>query len=106
MLNEAMAKHNALYSELLSLIVDLHNYHYACMKKKDPEVGRRFRGCIKKIISVEKQLHRSSIELYDARRQDTKDTLVQKREERAYRKANPLKAGRPRKIRNDINTTN
>jgi hypothetical protein len=103
MSDEELKKYQALYSKFLEEVVNLHKVHILFLKF----YGRRTKFDIhrinKSIITIQKELHKSSTRAYDEHRNNTKEKLANKRLERAHRKANPLKRG-PKK-KNDMGTS-
>jgi hypothetical protein len=85
------------YDLILETMVELHNKHMIYKKNFGRESVRELRKVAKKLAILHKELQESSLSSYRENRNNTKERLAQKRTDRAYRKENPLKRGRPRK---------
>lgn len=104
MSNEKMQKYKDLYSQYIDYAVKLHNYHQVFMNHIGLESGKAVRTSLRNMARLERELQKASLEAYKEHRQNVKDQASQRRAERAWRKANPKKMGRPKKdVKNDNN---
>lgn len=94
MSNEELQRYRDLYSKYIDYAVKLHNYHHTFLTHMGLETGKSVRVTIRDMIALQKQLRDASMAAYKEHRRNTSERLAQKRAERAYRKANPLKKGR------------
>lgn len=89
-----MEHYKALYSKYIEHAVELHNYHQVFINNVGEESGQSVRSNIRNMIRLEKELQKASLAAYQEHKQNNRDRRQRLREERAYRKANPLKRGR------------
>lgn len=104
MSTEELEKYKALYSQFLEEVVNLHNAHYSFLKYSGRETKLKVRKIVKNIIKLQKDMYKGCSLAYNERRENSKEYFANKREDRAYRKANPLPKGRKKK--NDNNKSN
>lgn len=97
MSNENLERYKKLYSEYIDHAVNVHNYHLVFINTLGLESGKTVRSSLKYMIRLERELQKASLDAYKEHRKQISDTLAKKREERAWRKANPKQPGRPKK---------
>jgi hypothetical protein len=93
------------YSNMLVEIVNLHNLQITYLKYFGRDTGSEVRKQFKKLAKLHKELQKKNLASYFEHRENTKAKLANKRLERAYRKANPKKAGRKKKNEQHNSTT-
>lgn len=103
MSNEKMEHYKALYSKYIEHAVELHNYHQVFINHVGEESGQSVRSNLRNMIRLERELQKASLAAYLEHKQNNRDKRQRLREERAYRKANPLKRGRPKKEKKNDN---
>lgn len=97
MSNTEYERYLKTYTLILETMVELHNKNVIYKKNFGRLSVRELRRVAKKLAVLYKELQDSSLSSYREHRNNTKERLAQQRKDRAYRKAHPLKAGRPRK---------
>lgn len=97
MSNKELLKFKTKYSKFLEETVNLHNQYMLFLENYSRQSGFSFRRIVKEIITVQRDLKKLSLSSYLEHRDNTKEKLSNKRKDRAYKKANPPKRGRPKK---------
>lgn len=100
MSTEELEKYNLLYSRFLKEMVDMHNAHLTFIKFRGRETLFIVRRHHKQIIKTQKELYKLTGKVYAESRENSKEKFAKQREERAFRKANPKKLGRKKKVEN------
>jgi hypothetical protein len=121
MSREKFEKYKELHSEYISRFVDLHNYHQAFLDFPSYMKGGRVRRAVTDMIILGKNLRKLSLEVTSEHKKNTIEDRQSLKKEKARLKAIPKKVGRPRikeplvrrttigrprKNKNDNNTTN
>jgi hypothetical protein len=105
MSTEQLDKFNRLYAEFLSELIIMHSAKNQFVKTFGRPSFFLVRRHQKKAYQILKEIYKVSGKVYQESRENSKAKFAKKREERAYKKANPLKRGRPRKNERNNNTT-
>jgi len=86
-----------LYSEYVERSVNLHNYHYLFVKNKSHEAGEKVREQLREMSNLCDEIKRKCLSSYRENKENVKlQKKLDKEEAIAYKKANPLKRGRPK----------
>ena len=95
-----LEKYNRLYDELIVLFGDLHNSNVKFNQSPSFRNSLSFRKALKNIRIIGRDLLKSSTRLYHEELANKKAEVQRKKDEVAYRKANPLPKGRKKGTKN------
>jgi len=90
MSNKYLDRYKELYSEYIERAVNLHNYHKSFISVASYDIGLQVRKQLRAMVSLEKEMLKISRLAYQERLRLVRE---QRREEKAYKKANPQKRG-------------
>lgn len=102
MSTEELDRYKALYAQFLEEIIQLHNAHIQFINNLGRDSTFKVHKHSRNIIKIQKEFFKSCSRAHAEQKKNTKERLAKQREYRAYRRANPLKRGRKKKIKNDL----
>lgn len=95
-----------LYGRVVSNMIELHNAHLRFMRApRNYEYGLEVRNASRKIIGDSRELYRICRSVYQEAKAEKKADIEKRKQEAAYRKLHPKKAGRPKGRKNGNNST-
>jgi len=98
LLDNMVAEYKALYSEYVSHLANVHNYHYDFLEKNYTlDTGRQVRVSLQKMMNYERRLIQLSLHIYRMNNQNLKE--IRRANKKGFTKKVKAGPGRPKKIK-------
>ena len=86
MSNNEINKYKDTYSKLITEFTNLHNRHHEYIKRISRDGGTDVRRILRNLIKIERELIKCNAAVYLKMRNDTKEKLQKKRDDKSLKK--------------------